>query len=206
MIINWYGEGCFKIQTGGLTILTDPFESQTGLTPARGKNEITLKTLTSWPMKEEEGEEGKVIRGGGEYEIRGIIIRGVPLPQDSSDKFFKTAYRVEAEEISMGFLGHISEAPSTDAIEKLKDADILFIPAGGKPFVDQEAAAKLIKQLNPKIIVASFFKVPGLKRASSDWKNFADEIGLKPEILEKLTIRKKEVREQKGSQLVVLKV
>lgn len=205
MIINWYGEGCFKIQTGGLTLVTDPFESSIGLTPARGKNEIILKTLTAWPMKDE-SEEGKVIRGGGEYEIQEVIVRGVPLPQDSSDKFFKTAYRVDAEEISMGFLGHISDAPPSDATEKLKDVDILFVPAGGKPFIDQESAAKLIKQLGPKIIVAAFFKVPGLKRTSSDWKNFADEIGQKPEILEKLTVRKKELRDQKGSKLVVLKI
>jgi L-ascorbate metabolism protein UlaG (beta-lactamase superfamily) len=205
MIINWYGEGCFKIQTGGLTILTDPFESTTGLTPARGKNEIILNTLTAWPMKEET-QEGKVIRGGGEYEIQGIVVRGTPLPQDSSDKFFKTVYRVEAEEISIGFLGHISEMPPTEAMEKLKDVDILFIPAAGKPFIDQEAAAKLIKQLNPKVIIASFFKVPGLKRTSSDWKGLADEIGQKPEILEKLTIRRKELRDQKGSQLVILKI
>ncbi len=205
MIINWYGEGCFKIQTGGITLLTDPFESSTGLTPARGKNEIILKTLTAWPMKDDE-EEGKVIRGGGEYEIHNVIIRGNPLPHDSSDKFFKTIYRVEAEEITMAFLGHISEMPAADTIEKIKDVDIAFLPAAGKPFIDQEAAAKLIKQLNPKIIIASFFKIPGLKRSSSDWKKLADEIGHKPEVLEKLTIRKKDVREQKGSKLIVLKI
>jgi len=186
-------------------LLTDPFESATGLTPARGKNEIILKTLTAWPMKDEV-EDGKVVHGGGEYEIQGVVIRGTPLLHDSSDKFFKTVYRAEAEEISMGFLGHISEAPPADAMEKLKDVDILFIPAGGKPFVDQEAAAKLIKQLGPKIVVASFFKAPGLKRASADWKKFADEIGQKPEVLEKLTVRKKDLREQKGSKLVALKI
>lgn len=205
MIINWYGEGCFKIQTGGLSLLTDPFESATGLTPARGKNELVLKTLTGWPMKDEE-LEGQVIRGAGEYEAKEILVSGFSLPSESADSFFKTAYKVTAEEITLGFLGHLSEGLSQEAVEKLKDSDILFIPAGGKPFISAEAAAKLIKQLDPKIIIASFFKTPGLKRTSGDWKNFSDELGLKPEILEKLTVRKKEIIEQKGKKLVVLKI
>lgn len=205
MIINWYGEGCFKIQTGGLTLLTDPFESVTGLTPARGKNEITLKTLTSWPL-ENDSAEGRIVSGGGEYEISGITIQGIPLQEESAEKFFKTVYKVSAEEIVMGFLGHLSGTLPPEAMEKLKDADLLFIPAGGKPFIGQEAAAKLVKQLNPKIIIGSFFKVPGLKRSSLDWKSFADETGQKPEILEKLTIRKKELKDQKGKKLAMLKI
>lgn len=205
MIINWYGEGCFKIQTGGLSLLTDPFESSTGLTPARGKNEIVLKTITGWPLKDEE-VDGQVIRGAGEYEAKEVLVSGYSLPSESADSFFKTAYKVTAEEITMGFLGHLSEGISPEASEKMKGVDILFIPAGGKPFIGAEVAAKLIKQLEPKIIVASFFKTPGLKRTSADWKNFSDELDLKPEVLEKLTVRKKEITEQKGKKLVVLKI
>ena len=206
MVINWYGEGCFKIQTGGLTLLTDPFESSVGLTPARGKNDLVLKTLTAWPLKDEEEEDGKVICGAGEYEIQGIIVRGFPLLKDSSEKFLKTAYKVIAEDLTLGFLGHLSGELTPEANQTLKDSDILFIPAGGKPFINQEAAAKLIKQLSPKFVVASFFKIPGLKRGGSDWKDLADEMGQKPEVSEKLTIKKKDASEQKGTKLIILKI
>lgn len=205
MVINWYGEGCFKIQTGGLTLLTDPFESSTGLTPARGKNDLVLKTLIPWPLKDDE-EEGRVIRGGGEYEIQGIIVKGLPLLKESSEKFLKTAYKVTAEDLTLGFLGHFSGELAPEANQALKDLDILFIPAGGKPFISQEAAAKLLKQLSPKFVVASFFKVPGLKRGGSDWKDLADEMGQKPEVSEKFTVKKKDASEQKGMKLIVLKV
>ena len=153
-----------------------------------------------------EGAEGQVIRGAGEYEAKEILVSGYSLPDESADAFFKTAYKVTAEEITLGFLGHLSEGLSQEAVEKMRDVDILFIPAGGKPFISAEAAAKLIKQLDPKLIVASFFKTPGLKRNSSDWKNLSDELDLKPEILEKLTVRKKEITEQKGKKLIVLKI
>lgn len=204
MIINWYGEGCFKIQTGGLTLLTDPLESSSGLTPARGKQDAILKTLTSWPMAEEE-TEGRLIRGGGEYEIQGLTIAGWPLLKESSEKFFKTAYKLTAEELTLGFLGHLSGELTPEASQSLKDADIIFLPAGGKPFIAQETAAKLIKQLNPKLVVASFFKIPGLKRQSADWKALAEEMDQKPEITDHLTVKKKEVKEQRGTKLVVLR-
>ena len=205
MIINWYGEGCFKVQTSGLILLTDPFESSIGLTPPRGKTEVILKTLTSWPM-DESAEGEKLIRGAGEYEIQKINIRGFGLPKESTEKFFKTAYKLTTEEISLGFLGHLSDELSQEARQALQNADVLFIPAGGKPFLNQETAAKLVKQLSPKLVIASFFKIPGLKRTGADWKNLAEEMGQKPETLEKLTIRRKEINEQKGTKLIVLKI
>ncbi len=217
MIINWYGEGCFKIQTGGLTILTDTFESKIGLTPPRGKFDFELKTLIPWPLaSQKNNEEGEIIYGAGEYEIKGITVRGFPLLNESSEKFLKTIYKVTAEDITLGFFGHISEELNADAFEIFADTDIIFLPAGEKPFLNSENAAKLIKQIKPKIVVASFFssgggsasggKTPGLKRATADYKALSNEIGQKPEIMEKLTIKKKELAEQKTMKFIALKI
>lgn len=204
MVINWYGEGCFKIQTGGLTLLTDPFDNRVGLTPARGKFDAVLKTLTAWPAAEQSDSEGKKIMGAGEYDIQGMEIKGFGLPKESSDKFFKTIYLVTAEDINMCFLGHISEYPDAEVFEQIKDIDVLFIPAGGKPFINQEAAAKFVKQYDPKLVVASFFKVPGLKRQSASVKDFAEELGLKEENEEKLVLKKKDLEGK--TRLVSLKI
>ncbi len=205
MVINWYGEGCFKIQTGEITLLTDPFENSTGLTPARGKIDITLKTLTGYPPPEKTKDAEQVILGPGEYGVGDIDIKGFQLAKDSTDTYFKTAYAVLAEGLKLGFLGHISEYPEPEILEQLKPVDILFIPAGGEPFIGIESAAKLIKQLEPKIIVGSFFKIPGLKRASADYKDFVKELDQKAEPEEKLVIKKKDLAEQKGIRVVILK-
>ncbi len=206
MVINWYGEGCFKVQTGGLALLSDPFESSTGLTPARGKFDVVIKTLTPYPLPEKEDSEARIILGPGEYEVKGMEIKGFALPKESTDSFFKSVYRVSVEDLSLGFLGHLSDYPEPEIIEKMQNVDLLFIPAGDKPFLSTDDAAKLIKQIEPKIIVASFYKIPDLKRSSSDFKELAKELGQKTEPEEKLTIRKKEVVEQKGIRLVALKI
>ncbi len=209
MIINWYGEGCFKIQSGGLTIVTDPFDSATGLTPPRGKNDITIKTLmpaidpaSSKPAAKEESDE-QVITGPGEYEIKGVVVTGWPLMKDSSEGYLKSVFVVEVEEMRLGFLGHLSQFNEPEIIEELDGIDILFMPAGGAPFIEQEAAGKLIRQINPKMVVCSFFKTPGLKRKAEDVAVFLKDNGYKAESQDKLTIKKKELTDK--MQIVVLK-
>lgn len=205
MVINWYGEGCFKVQTGGLILLSDPFESSIGLTPPRGKTDLIVKTLTPYPLPEKEDEE-QIILGEGKYEVKGMEVDGFEIVKESTEKFFKTVYIIKVEDLKLCFLGHLSEYPDPVILENLKNIDILFVPAGGKPFLNIETTAKLIKQIEPKIVVASFFKTPGLKRSCDDYKELAKEMGQKTELEEKLTIRKKEISEIKGIKLVALKI
>ncbi|MDD5431122.1 MAG: MBL fold metallo-hydrolase [Candidatus Pacebacteria bacterium] len=203
MIINWYGEGCFKVQTGGLTLITDPFDSSVGLNAARGKNEAILRTMVEWPAPEGSKEEQEIL-GPGEYEVKGIEVTGIAVPKESSDKLIKTIYTVKAEDMNLCFLGHLSSNPDAEILDELEKVDILFIPAGGKGFIDEEAAAKFIKQIDPKIVVMSFFKVPGLKRAGAgDVKDLAKELGHPLEMEEKLVIKKKDLTEGKVKMRVI---
>ena len=95
-------------------------------------------------------------------------------------------------------------------LEYLEKVDILFVPAGGEPFIEQKSAVKLTKQLQPKIIIPSFFRIPSLKRKADDLKIFLAELnGLKGELIkeqDKLTIKKKEVAAIKITEVVVLKI
>jgi L-ascorbate metabolism protein UlaG (beta-lactamase superfamily) len=203
MVINWYGEGCFKIQTSGITILTDPFGSESGLTPARLKPEVLLKTLIPFPISYAPNQANLQIVGPGGYEFKGIEFFGWPLIKESTSELSKTVYLVKAEDLNLCFLGHIANNLEPSILEKLAEVDLLFIPAGGKPFVSQETAGKLIKQIEPRLVVASFFKIPGLKRKADDVKEFLKGLELKAEPQEKLAIKKKDL--PKKMEVVVLK-
>ncbi len=193
MVINWYGESCFKLQTGETAILTDPFDAKTGLTPPRLKADIVLKTRIALPLPYIPEREGAVISGPGEYEIRGIEFFGLPLKGMLGEKTLESAYLVTAEELRLGFLGHASDMPDAEILERMGDVDVLFIPAGGAPYLSQELAAKLVKQINPKIVVASLFKVPKLARKSDAVDAFLKELDQKAEPQEKLVIKKKDL-------------
>lgn len=207
MTISYYGEGCFKIQSGEITILTDPVSPQSGLTTPRFKADIILKTLTPFPIDEQPAADGqRLIYGPGEYNVKEIDILGLANKKESAENFIKTIYLIKMESLKICLLGHLAEAPEPDIAKHLEEIDILFIPAGGSPFIEQEAAVKLIKNIEPKIVVPSFYKIPGLKRKSDDLKIFLEEINHgKSETQEKLTVKKKDLVEIKKTEVVVLK-
>lgn len=205
MIINWYGEGCIKIQSGEFTILVDPFEGQTGLTAPRAKADVLIKTLTGAKNIGVTESEEHLIAGPGEYNIEEATITGFGVMQESTPEFIKTMYTVRLDEITVCLLGHSVETPSPEILEHLEEADILVIPGGGAPFMSQKTAVKLIKQIQPKIVIPTFFKIPGLKRASENIQTLLEEYGEKnTEKQEKLSIKKKELGEIKTTRIVVL--
>ncbi|KKQ21790.1 hypothetical protein A2999_01365 [Candidatus Wolfebacteria bacterium RIFCSPLOWO2_01_FULL_38_11] len=207
MIISYYGEGCFKIQSGELNILTDPPNPSSGLPAPRFKADLIVKTLAQIPSANEPSnqQDNQLIYGPGEYNVKEIDLIGLGLAKESTNKFIKTIYILKAESLRICLLGHISELPEPLVAERLEEIDILFVPAGGKPFLDQKLAAKLIKQIEPKIIIPSFFKIPGLKRPAADIKEFLEEVNHgKSEPVEKLTIKKKDLVEIKKNKVVQL--
>ena len=212
MVITFYGEGCFKLQSGDFVVLTDPFDAQTGLTVPRFKSNIILKTLTPLPLTNFPINQltNQLISGPGEYHFKDIIITGFFLAKESSERFLKTIYLAKIEDITLCFLGHISEMPEPTILEHLEEIDILFIPAGGPPFIGAEVAIKIIKQIEPKIVIPSFFKVPGLKRTALKSELFLEELNGKRsgqmENQDKLTIKKKDLAEVKKTEIVVLKI
>lgn len=210
MTINWYGEGCFKIVENGVTITTDPVESFTGLAAPRFKTDVIVRTMMN-PLSPEDDKpiaqndgEAVVIAGPGEYEVKGIQITGWPLMKSSGKDTLRSIFRIKTDELTVGLLGHLSEFNEPEILEELGDVDVLIIPGGGAPFIGQEAAAKLVRQIEPRVVIPSFFKIPGLKRKSEDVTEFLKEVGLKAEPSEKFSAKRKELDVK--MQAVVLKI
>lgn len=185
MIITYHGEGCFRIQSGDFSLVVDP-------TSERFKADITLRTLApqgepaTGPLRPGNPHE---ITTAGEYEISGVMVRGFQLPDGSNtpttrkSREFKIAYAVQWEEMRLGFLGRASEMLDPETLEQFADIDILFIPLDA-PYLSGEAAAKIVKQLEPRIVIPTLSKNP---------KSLLKELGQTAEPTEKLSIKKKEL-------------
>src|SRR3989344_5515819 len=116
MVINYCGNSCFKIQSGKLSIVTDPLP--------RFKGDIVLlirapeeSEKTQWPP------EANQILGPGEYEIQGVEVDGW------SAKNGPTNYWGAVGERALGFFGETGGAPEPGVAEKSGNWDILFVPA-----------------------------------------------------------------------------
>lgn len=129
----------------------------------------------------------------GEYEIKGIDIQGWQVLEESTPKFIKTVFAVTWEDMKFVFLGHISKPLPPEVIEEIDGTDVLFVPTG-EHFISPEDAAKLVKQIEPKVVVPAY---------SKDADAFMKALGQKSEAMDKFVFKKREIAEKKG-QLVLI--
>ncbi|MEK7629936.1 MAG: MBL fold metallo-hydrolase [Patescibacteria group bacterium] len=152
MVITYQGENYFKFQAGSLTVLLDPTNQRS----FKGA-QVVLSTLKPALVATEEIDgEPIFIDHQGEYEIKGIEIRGFSAQNDGKTE--KTIYLLKFDEIKIAVLGHLSKELDEKTITHLENAHIVIAPAGGKPYINTETVAKIIKEINPSIIIPSLFK------------------------------------------------
>ena len=172
-----------------------------GLTPPRGEVTATIKTVS---MPENLDFATNVVNGAGEYEYEGVSIMGFPVEQSD---VLQTVYKIEMEGITIGILGKLLDGLPPKTLEELEEVDILIAPAGGPPLAAVPGVARLIKQIEPKIVIPSLYKVAGLKEKRGDVAAFWKEMGVKsaaPE--EKLVLKKKDFETITGTVVKVLSI
>ncbi len=213
MVITWYGQSCFKIQSGETILITDPFDKSVGLTPPRGQ--VNIVTISHHHYDHDNLEPLSaanpfVIDGPGEYEAKGVNVLGVMAFHDQKEgKEYgvSTAYIIEMEGIKICHLGDIGQTKlSNEQLEIIDGVDILMIPVGGTYTTSGEEAVDLINQVEPKIVIPMHYKIPGLEIKLAGVDEFLKEMGIsKKEVVDRLTVKKKELI-QEEIQVVVMKI
>ena len=210
MVINWYGQSCFKIIANALTIVTDPFAKNIGLRPPAFAADIVCVSHQHEDHNNISaiGGEPFVVDGPGEYEIKGISILGVESFHDQKqgqERGLNTIYLIESEEIRLCHLGDFGqEKLSDEQLEALGGVDILFVPVGGKTTIDASTAAALVNQLEPKLVVPMHYKLPDLKVELDSADKFLKELGApSKELVDKITVKKKLLPE--STEVVMMK-
>jgi L-ascorbate metabolism protein UlaG (beta-lactamase superfamily) len=190
MNITWYGQRCIRLESKEGSILLDPFGKEAGLRGPRINDDLVLISSTEAPsgVLDQVPAESFLIRGPGEYERKGIAVRGIQAFQDSQkgkELGLATIYTVIADEISVCHLGALGQGELTsEQLEAIGEPDILIIPVGGQSALDIKAAAQLCNAIEPKIIIPVQFESPD---------KFVKEIGITPEKVETFRIVKKQL-------------
>lgn len=212
MVITWYGQACFKIQSGDLAIAIDPYAKEIGLTPPRFRADVAFVTHGHFDHGNTASLAGDpfVISGPGEYEVKGVAARGIETFHDANrgaERGLNTMYRIEVEGISILHMGDFGEEKMRDStLEEVGDIDILMIPVGGFYTIDAQAAARVVRQVEPTYVIPMHYKMPGIKANIEGPERFFKEMGIaKPEAMDKFVLKKKDILHDTKTQLVVLK-
>ncbi|OGI94945.1 hypothetical protein A2917_01945 [Candidatus Nomurabacteria bacterium RIFCSPLOWO2_01_FULL_42_17] len=206
MIITYFGKQFFKVQQGETVLSFNPVSksSKSGVSAHFGAD-IALVT-TNHPDYNgidqlSHGErEPFAVMGPGDYEIKEIFIKGVLSEAViAGKKYINTIYIFSVDNINVVFLGALSNPEiSKEAQEAINSPDILFVPIGGGDMLDAKSAAKLASSFEPKLIIPMDYDEKSLKL-------FLKEMGEeKAEVVEKLTLKLKDLEGKEG-EVVVLK-
>lgn len=189
MEIQWHGLSCFTLKGKNATLVTDPYDQKhAGIKMPKVSADIGLAN-TDFELHHavtQLGEETKVLDWPGEYESKNVIVQGIPAydqPREKDEDKKESGNRViiftiELDGFKICHLSNLGHKLTQEMIEAIGDVDILMIPVGGSGCLDAKKAHEVIEQLDPRIVIPMYYKVPGLKLPMADLEVFLKEVGL----------------------------
>lgn len=210
MVITHHGGQCFKVTLGDLTLAFDPIAKGGTLPAVRFGADIALVSRNHPDFNGVEevtyGDKRPfAITGPGEYELKGVTIRGFLSKSQyglkkGEDEAVNTIYAVELEDMRLVHLGALSGDIPPEAREVAGEADILFVPVGGDGVLAPPAAHELAVSLEPKVIIPMHWSGMG---EGKPLDAFLKSAGAAGEKLEKLTLKKRDLVGREGSILIL---
>lgn len=162
MEIAYFGGNCLRLATKKAVVVVDDNLSQLGLKSITKPTDISLQTFTPQPRQ----ASRFLADMPGEYEISGVVIHGVAARahMDPEDKQTAVIYTLAADEIKVAILGHIYPQLNEEQLEQIGHVDIVIVPVGNSGYtLDGIGALKVIKQIEPKIIIPTHYADKAMK-------------------------------------------
>ncbi len=201
MQAEWFGQTFIRMQlkspqNGDSNLLIDPYQTKVfGLRQPKMEADLVLTTSGKLDAKLNIGGQPFVITAPGEYEVKQVFVYGLPEQNEAGLVTGKIMYVLEAEEMSIAHLGEINQTELTDQqLEYLENVDVLFLSVGGETSLSPKLAAKLVQQIDPRVVVPINYAFAGSKLTGIKVDEFIKAVGLsKPERVEKLRLSKKDL-------------
>lgn len=206
MEVTYLGHACFRIRTyvapfGWVTIVTDPYDpGMVGLKFPRVEADIVVISHEHRDHNAlgeiKNGEGAKILRGPGEYEIKGITIRGIQTWHDEKkglERGENTVYTIESEGVKIIHLGDLGHKLTDSELAQIGAVDIVLVPVGGFYTIDSEVAGEVVSQLEPKVVLPMHYKIDGMGptfEKLSGVGEFIKEMGIEPKKMDKFEVKK----------------
>lgn len=211
MDIDWYGHSCFRLrERGGATAVCDPYsEESTGLVLPKLDADIVTISGDAPDRVGIDGElvggEPKILRIPGDYEVKQVLITGLPTSHNGTRN---VAFFLDFGGLTVGHLGASGQAPPQRLVEELGDIDVLLAPVSGPQTPDVSRIAEVISLLDPRIVVPMHYLHETLQSESAESSEpvarFLTELGISdPEETDTLKLTKHSLPEE--TQVVLLR-
>jgi L-ascorbate metabolism protein UlaG (beta-lactamase superfamily) len=205
MDIQFHGANCLTLTTKQARVVVDDNLADLGAKSVAKAGDIAL--LTGAHADPTQAVK-IVIDQPGEYEVSGVSIYGIAARghMDEEKQKSATMYKLVVEDLRVLVTGHVYPELSDAQLEAIGMVDVMFVPVGGNGYtLDGIGALKLIKKVEPKLVIPTHFDSKGLafpvpqQELESALKNMAME---PKETVAKLKLKPSDLAET--TQLIVL--
>jgi L-ascorbate metabolism protein UlaG (beta-lactamase superfamily) len=169
MKIKWYGHAAFRLETdAGVRIIIDPYESGAfsgALNYGKISDKADIVLITH--DHADHNYTGDIeepftdISKEGTFEIKGVVITGIPTfhdPSRGSERGGNLVFVIEADGLRLAHLGDLGHSLEQEAIARIGKVDVLLLPVGGYFTIDAAEATQAMNAIRPAITIPMHFK------------------------------------------------
>ncbi len=206
MELQYFGGNCVRINTKKTNVVIDDNLAELGVKSVTKADDIVL--ASNQELTKINTNAQLVIAQPGEYEVSNVSIQGVAARShmDEESKKSTTIFKVVADDIRIVILGHIYPELSDGQLEAIGMVDVLIIPIGGHGYtLDAIGALKIIKKIEPKIVIPTHYADTSLKYEvpQAELADVLKELSMEPtDTVPKLKLKSSDLPE--NMQLIVL--
>lgn len=162
MELQYYGANCIKLTTKKASVVIDDTLAELGSKTILKPADVAIMTTFNKPAP---APSSFTICFPGEYEVAGIAVWGIAARSHMDEEGQKNAvmYKILVDDIQIAVLGHVHPDLTNEQLEALGMIDVLIVPVGGHGYtLDPIGALKVIKKIEPKVIIPTHFADAGL--------------------------------------------
>lgn len=157
MEISWLGHSSIRIVSRDVALVTDPYPDSVGF--SMGTQTADIVTVSNdHPHHcaiDLIGGEPRVLRGPGQFEVKGYNISGLATVLEETEEVSRTntVYTYRSEGLSVCHLGDLNRRLTPAQIGDQGSIDVLIAPAGGGCTITAAEVVEQANVFNPKIII-----------------------------------------------------
>jgi L-ascorbate metabolism protein UlaG (beta-lactamase superfamily) len=173
--VTWYGHACFRLEGGGLAVVTDPFTpANAGLQPIAEPADVVVMSSSldeAHSCAEAVPGEPRVLNaldavGRPTAIAPGVIVEAFAASEGEDrpdDPKANALYRFELDGVRICHMGDIGTPLSQEHVERLRGrVDVLFALAGGGLTIALSDLDDAIAEIGPRVVIPMHFAIPSL--------------------------------------------
>jgi L-ascorbate metabolism protein UlaG (beta-lactamase superfamily) len=176
MKIKWYGHACFRVEGGGISIVTDPYTPEVaGLDPVEEPADVVVMSsatdrfhsYASMVPGDPKVLNALEIARSEPVEVNGVVFEALPTMESLEHKKSpdeNAIYRFEVDGISVLHLGDLGNPLTGEQLDRLRGrVDVLLALTGGPPTIELEDLDRAMEEIGPRVVIPMHYQIPKLR-------------------------------------------